>query len=437
VKRQPPPATRVAIYTRKSTEEGLDQDFNSLDAQREACEAYVLAHRGEGWMALPDRFDDGGFSGATARRPGLEQLLALVTAGGCDVVTIYKLDRLSRSLRDFVRLLEHLEHHKVALVCVTQPIDTSGTMGRLLLHILMSFAEFERGVISDRTRDKMAASRRRGQYTGGRPPLGYRLVEKRLVIDPDEAELVREVFALFLSLRRVAHVTAELNRRGRVTKVHRARNGRETGGDPFDREVVRRILTNAAYIGRVEYGGELHDGQHDEIVDERTWAAAQDLLAGQHRDRRPTRYQVAVLRGLLHCARCGEPMRPEFTRKGTRRHPYYVCSTLKKRGADACPGSRVAAHALEELVVEQVRVIGRDPKLVAEVARQLAGPVDVDDLRATLGRFDPLWSAMTTAERAELLQQLVERVEFDGASGKVTVRLHETGLAGLGGEHAA
>lgn len=429
----PPKSIRVAAYCRQSVADELT--FSSVDAQRLAVASYVSGQ--PGWSLLDEHYDDTGFSGATTDRPAFRRLLADVEAGLVDVLAVYAIDRLSRSILDFAQLVQFLEKRGVRFVSTTQAFDTSTPHGQLTLNVLMSFAQFERQMIAQRTRDKMAASRRRGQYTGGKPPLGYRLIEKKLVVDPDEAEVVREIFELFSRLKRVAHVTAEMNRRGRITKRHRARNGGETGGEPFDREVVRRILTNAVYIGRVAYGGELHAGQHAAIVDERIWAAAQELLAGGRHENRPRRYQVALLRGLLHCSKCGEPMRPEFTRKGSRRYPFYVCATLKKRGADACPGSRVAAHTIEDCVAEQVRVIGRDPKLVAEVARQLPRDVDPDDLRDALARFDPLWDALTTAERAELLQQLVERIEFDGESGEVVVRFQETGLAGLGEETAA
>lgn len=429
----PPAATRVAAYCRQSVADDLT--FSSVDAQRLAVATYV---RGQpSWVLLDEKYDDTGFSGATTDRPAFQRLLADIEAGAVDVVATYAIDRLSRSILDFAQLMQVFERRGVRFVSTTQAFDTSTPAGQLTLNVLMSFAQFERQMIAQRTRDKMGASRRRGQFTGGRPALGYRLVEKRLVVDPDEAAVVREVFDLFARLKCVAHVTAELNRRGRVTKVHRARNGRESGGEPFDREIVRRILTNAAYIGRVEYGGELFDAPHEAIVDEATWGAVQDLLASQCREPKPRRYQTALLRGLLFCAKCGSPMRPELTRKGTRRYPFYVCATLKKHGADACPGSRVAAHTIEQFVVDQIRAIGRDPRLVAEVTRQLGGPVDHDDLRETLGRFSPLWDAMTTAERAELLQQLVERVVFDGAAGDVVVRFHETGLAGLGEGSAA
>jgi len=246
---------RCAIYTRKSTEEGLEQEFNSLDAQREAGEAYIASQKSEGWVCLPDRYDDGGFTGGNMDRPALKRLLADIEAGRIDCVVVYKVDRLSRSLLDFARIMETFEKHGVSFVSVTQQFNTSTSMGRLMLNVLLSFAQFEREIISERTRDKIAAARRKGKWSGGKPLLGYDLIRSpggsRLVVNEQEAEQVREIFRLYLQHERLAPVLRELDRRGWRTKRWITHRGHPCGGQPFNRVTLYRLLTNVAYLGKV------------------------------------------------------------------------------------------------------------------------------------------------------------------------------------------
>ena len=273
-------AVRCAIYTRKSTEEGLDQEFNSLDAQREAAQAYIASQQHAGWSLLPDRYDDGGYTGGNMDRPALAQLLRDIAAGRVDCVVVYKVDRLSRSLLDFAKMMATFEQHQVAFVSITQQFNTATSMGRLVLHILLSFAQFEREIISERTRDKIAAARRKGKWAGGMPLLGYDVEPRgsRLVVNKAEAERVRAIFTLYLQHQGLLSVVAELQRRGWRNKRWRTRKGCWRGGKPFTRNSLRQLLTNVAYRGQLRYKQEVHPGEHAAIVDPCLWQQVQALL---------------------------------------------------------------------------------------------------------------------------------------------------------------
>jgi len=267
-----PEQIRCAIYTRKSTEEGLEQEFNTLDAQREAGEAFIHSQRQEGWVALPQHYDDGGFTGANMDRPALKRLLADVEAGEANCVVVYKVDRLSRSLLDFARIMEILDRHGATFVSVTQQFNTTSSMGRLTLNILLSFAQFEREMISERTRDKMSAARRKGKWVGGNLVLGYDVTPQGgvLVVNEEEARKVREIFRLYLEFGSLIPLVEELERRGWRMKTWTTREGRQVGGAAFTKTKLHSLLTNVVYTGRVHYDGELYDGEHARIIDDDT-----------------------------------------------------------------------------------------------------------------------------------------------------------------------
>jgi site-specific DNA recombinase len=367
------PLIRCAIYTRKSTEEGLEQEFNSLDAQREAGEAFIASQQGEGWKCLPDRYDDGGFTGGNMDRPALRQLMADIEAAKVDCVVVYKVDRLSRSLLDFARMMEAFEKHRVSFVSVTQQFNTATSMGRLVLNVLLSFAQFEREIISERTRDKIAATRRRGKWAGGHPILGYDVDPQgyRLVVNDDEATKVRAIFALYLEHEALLPVVQELAKRGWANKLWQTRKGNARGGEPFTKTSLHRLLTNVAYTGKVRYKTEMHEGEHPAIVDDAVWQRVQALLQRNGRTGgAPVRNQFgALLKGLLRCVPCDCAMIASHTTKGTKRYRYYVCTCAQKRGWDACPSKSIPAGQIEQLVVEQIQCIGRD----AELLRQTIG----------------------------------------------------------------
>jgi site-specific DNA recombinase len=296
---------RCAIYTRKSTEEGLEQEFNSLDAQREAGEAFIKSQASEGWTCLPDRYDDGGFTGGNMERPALKRLIADIEAGKIDCVVVYKVDRLSRSLLDFAQMMQTFDKHRVSFVSVTQQFNTATSMGRLVLNVLLSFAQFEREIISELTRDKIAAKRRKGKWTGGHPSLGYDVDPRgfRLVVNEAEAERVRTIFELYLEHESLLPVVQELERRGWVNKRWQTRKGRMTGGQRFTRTSLYRLLTNVAYIGKVRYKDEVHDGEHAAIVDPGIWQRVQALLERNGRTGgAPVRNKFgALLKGIMRC----------------------------------------------------------------------------------------------------------------------------------------
>ena len=356
---------RCAIYTRKSTEEGLQQEFNSLDAQRESAESFIESQRHEGWVALPDRFDDGGYSGGNMERPALRRLLAAVESGSVDAVVVYKVDRLSRSLLDFARIMEILDTARCSFVSVTQQFNTTHSMGRLTLNILLSFAQFEREIIAERTRDKLGAARRRGKWVGGTPFLGYDLVNGKLVPNQAEAELVRAVFELFISLGSVTATVEELNRRGWSRKRWIRADGGQGGGGPWTKSNLRYLIGIRSYIGEIEYRGEIYRAEHPAILDRELWERANALLG--HRNHRQHHPNGALLRGLLRCGSCGTAMTHCYTSKGNRRYRYYVCSTAQKRGWRSCPTKSVPAAEIEAFVVERIRAIGADPSLASAV----------------------------------------------------------------------
>ncbi|MCW5756710.1 MAG: recombinase family protein [Phycisphaeraceae bacterium] len=363
------PAVRCAIYTRKSSEEGLEQEFNSLDAQRESGEAYIRSQSGEGWTCLPDRYDDGGFTGGNMDRPALKRLMADIEAGKIDCVVVYKVDRLSRSLLDFARMMEAFERHMVSFVSVTQQFNTASSMGRLVLNVLLSFAQFEREIISERTRDKIAATRRKGKWAGGHPILGYDVDPRgfRLVVNEEEAARVRDIFALYLEHQSLIATVKAIDAREWLNKQWTTRKGKARGGKPFDKNSVFKLLTNVAYLGKVKYKNEVHAGEHEAIVDHAIWQRAQQLLArnGRTGGAAVRNKYGALLKGLLYCTPCGCSMGHTYsTKNGSIQYRYYVCLRAQKRGWHTCPSKSIPAAEIERLVVEQVRAIGRDPALL-------------------------------------------------------------------------
>jgi len=373
---------RCAIYTRKSTEEGLEQVFNTLDAQRDAAEAFIRSQRQEGWVAVPDKYDDGGFTGANMDRPALQRLLQNVRDGGVDCVMVYKVDRLTRSLLDFSRIMDVLDKHGVSFVSVTQQFNTTSSLGRLTLNILLSFAQFEREMIAERTKDKMSAARRKGHWVGGRLVLGYDLSDKgaALLLNEEEAVKVRAIFALYLEHGSMMPVVQELNRRGWRLKEWTTRNGAITGGKPFAKNRLYNLLTNMVYVGKVEYGGQVYKGVHEAIVDPNVWQSVQDRLRYNFttQGRQIRNKYGAVLKGILRCASCDVAMVHSYTQKTPNKlYRYYVCLNAHQKGYNQCLTRSVSAPVIEQAVVDQIRAVAANPDVVSEVVRQL------DEQRAT------------------------------------------------------
>ncbi|MCB9838233.1 MAG: recombinase family protein [Phycisphaeraceae bacterium] len=435
---------RCAIYTRKSTEEGLEQEFNTLDAQRESAEAFIASQKAEGWVCLPDRYDDGGFSGGNVDRPALKRLIDDIEAGLVDCIVVYKVDRLSRSLMDFARMMATFEEHGVSFVSVTQQFNTTHSMGRLTLNILLSFAQFEREIISERTRDKIAAARRKGRWAGGRPVLGYDLVSLpgggRLEVNRDEAERVRRIFDAYLELGSLMPAVAECARQGWTTKKWTTKAGKPMGGRALDKGAVYALLTNPVYIGKVRHNENIYEGMHDGIVDADVFDRVQANLRlnGRTGGSRLSNAHGALLKGLVRCASCDCSMIHHFASKktggGTKRYRYYVCTKAQKLGWASCPGPSLPAMDLESFVLERIReVVTRDATVdaVARRALELLAErrpdlvVDPDEIIGAAESFDPVWDAMTHGEREDLIRAIVARVEWDAPNETISVTFRE------------
>ena len=374
---------RCAIYTRKSSEEGLDQEFNSLDAQYEACKAYIASQKHEGWCLNRDRYDDGGISGGTLARPGLEALLADVASGKVDVIVIYKIDRLTRSLADFARIVELLEKNGASFVSVTQSFNTKTSMGRLMLHVLLSFAQFEREVGAERVRDKIAASKAKGMWMGGTIPLGYDVIDKKLIVNETEADTLRAIFSAFVRIKSVQGTLRWARREGLKTK-RRERSGSTVGGKEFEYGSLRCLLSNRLYVGEIDHKGTIHQGQQEPIIDRIVFDEAQAVLASLSSSavRGAKLVSGSLLQGLI-VDRYGRTMGPAHTMRSGQRFRYYVTHPKTIREGDP-KAYRLAAEAIEAIcgqllaahITAQVNTIDGEDE-----ARRLASILAGDDHR--------------------------------------------------------
>lgn len=417
---------RCAVYTRKSSEEGLEQEFNSLHAQREACEAYIASQRSEGWVLVRDHYDDGGVSGGTLERMGLKRLMVDIEDGLVDVVVVYKIDRLSRSLADFAKLVEVFDRNGVTFVSVTQSFNTTTSMRRLTLNILLSFAQFEREVTAERIRDKVAASRRKGMWMGGVPPFGYRVENRKLLVDETAAAHVRWIFARFIEIGSCTVLAQEVEAKGLRT----------SRGNRIDKKYLYRMLSNRAYIGEAVHKGDSYPGEHDAIIDRSTWDKVHLILKESPRARGTrTRAQTpALLKDLVFGPDCAA-FSPTHTRKHGRLYRYYVSQSVLKFGKGACPIGRVPAGDLEVAVVNELRAVFRQPEIIARTwtaARAHDASIKQLDATEALRRLDPLWDELFPAEQARIVGLLVERVDIREEG--LDVQLRVDGLAGLANE---
>lgn len=409
---------RCAIYTRKSSEEGLEQAFNSLDAQREACEAFVLSQKQEGWTALPQMYDDGGISGGTMDRPALTRLLADIAAGLVDTVVVYKVDRLTRSLGDFAKIVEVFDRAHVAFVSVTQQFNTTTSMGRLTLNMLLSFAQFEREVTGERIRDKIAASKQKGMWMGGTQPLGYDVRDRKLVVNEEEADTVRRIFRLYAELGSVQVLKQELDRAGTVSKGRTDKFGRATGGQPIGRGSLYLMLQNRLYRGKVVHKDRCFPGEHQAIVDGDLWDRVQARLDGNRveRQRGGTAAVPSLLVGLLFDAG-GERLTPTHANKKGTRYRYYVSQSLIAPGPktgiapNATAGWRLPARDIEALVEGRVQGLLADEAALFALAE--ARSTDVNERRGIVRAATELagrWPRLETPERRAMLGHLIERI---------------------------
>ena len=399
---------RCAIYTRKSCEDGLELEYNSLDAQYDSAEAYIRSQASNGWRVIPKRYDDGGFSGGNVNRPALKALMRDIENGEVDVVVVYKIDRLSRSLGDFTDLSKIFERHNVSFVSVTQQIDTSNAAGRMMLNILMSFAQFEREMTSDRIRDKIYATRKKGLWSGGMIPFGYKTVDKRLVPDPVTAPVVRHVFARYAESASAKLVASELQK-----KFGPRTFGSKKGGDPTWRMMhVYRILRNPVYKGELLHRatGEVFHGLHEPLVDVALWEDCRRIL-DESAGLQPSAHRetVAILKGLVRCGHCGGAMAPVFTvkRKGLR-YSYYRCVSSTKVADSECPLRGVSGELLERQVVAQLGTIFKTPEFL-RLAAEGSGRTE-DEVHEALSDIPAFFGGLFPPERERLLHCLVREV---------------------------
>ena len=423
--KQPKKLNYCAIYTRKSSTEGLDKDFTSLDAQREAALSYIQSQKHEGWLPLPETYDDGGFTGANIDRPGLQKLLSDIKNQKINCVVVYKVDRLSRSLTDFAKLLEFFDKNGITFVSVTQHFNTNTSMGRLTLNILLSFAQFEREIISERTKDKLSAARKRGQWTGGYIPIGYRLEEKdkkkKLVIEPEGAKLVKEIFDLYLKGNSTLKITQIFNERDLRTYQITCKNGRVIGGVKFSVAKIQWMLRYVAYMGKVEYNGQIYDGEHEAIIDEETFKKTQALLDQNHRERKVTKNTdcTGLLSHILHCKVCNTFMVHTYTIKhGTHKYRYYTCTNAQKYGHSSCPTRSVNSKAIEDAVINCLQEIySNKQKTENHTYKQ-----EVDAL------LSPIWYTLYPEEKRRILKILLKEVDYTTSNKKLGITLADNNL---------
>ncbi len=404
---------RCAIYTRKSSDEGLEQAFNSLDAQREACLAFIASQKGEGWKAISARYDDGGFSGGSMDRPALKQLLADVGAGLVDVIVVYKVDRLTRSLMDFAKIVEQLDGKGVSFVSVTQQFNTTSSMGRLTLNVLLSFAQFEREVTGERIRDKFAASKKKGMWMGGTPPLGYAPKDRTLTIVPDEADLVCLIFRQYLELKSVNLLKRWLDTEGHRSKRYVSKTGKDHGGLTFFPGALYAILQNQIYLGRIVHKDQNYAGMHEAIIDQETWDTAQALLAQNRNDHASRAFikEPSLLAGLLYDSR-GERLVPSHTLKAGKRYRYYCVPNLKC-SADR-PITRVPGHDLEILAIAALQAFLRDGEKLANLLKPLRlAPSAEKALVRQAGLLASAWAEATSVDQLAIIKRIVNRVMLE------------------------
>ena len=438
---------RCAIYARVSTDERLDQEFNSIDAQVEACRAFIQSQRSEGWIEVLPPYIDPGFSGGNVNRPALTQLLKAVAERKLDMIVFYKIDRLSRSLANFSNMVETLEAHGVSFSSVTQQINSSTSMGRLMLNILLSFAQFERENTAERIRDKIGAAKRKGMWMGGVPPLGYDVINKRLIVNAKEADLVRRIYDDYLHCGSTTTLCNSLSKEGITAKSWITKEGKHHVGGPIDKKLLHQILRNRIYLGEISLRDEWFKANHDAIIDLETWEHVQSINAiGRITRRRATSLanpssKKALLRGILFDS-FGEPMYPSVTTpKSGIPHLYYVSRSTARFGASTQPRKQFPGDEIEQAVIAHIRHTLKDPVLIQCVineARQIHSAIEEDKIVQSLSNLNDAWEMLHFPEQYRLMQLLVKRVTLMYQEGQfgLDVEWHDVGWMELVREHS-
>lgn len=408
---------RCAVYCRVSSDERLDQSFNSIDAQKEAGHAYVASQRAEGWIPVADDYDDGGFSGGHMERPALQRLMADIEAGRIDIVVVYKIDRLTRSLADFSKMVEVFDRMGISFVSVTQQFNTTSSMGRLTLNVLLSFAQFEREVTGERIRDKISASKRRGLWMGGVPPLGYDVKDHRLIPNPTEAKLVRHIFVRFAELGSSTKLVKELKLDGATTKSWTTQSGQVRKGRPIDKSMVYKLISNRTYLGELKHRGEWLKGSHQPLIDHNIWDAVQSVLSVSPRTRANlARGEIPfLLKGLIEAAD-GRAMTATWSRKPSGKlYRYYLHTRDNKEHAGASGLPRLPAPEIEARVLDQLRAFFRSPQIMSQVSERLIEidpTIDESTVHMALLQLDQVWDQLFPAEQQRIVRLLVKKVVF-------------------------
>ena len=432
---------RCAVYTRKSSEEGLDQDYNSIDAQRDAGQAYIASQSAEGWIAVADDYDDPAFSGGNMERPALKRLMKDIEAGKIDIVVVYKIDRLTRSLADFSKMVEVFERQGVSFVSVTQQFNTTTSMGRLMLNVLLSFAQFEREVTGERIRDKIAASKRKGLWMGGVPPLGYDVASRLLVINETEADLVRRIFGEMLTIGSPTRIAQGLASEGITTKAWTTQDGQVRSGTQIDRKYLYKLLRNRIYLGELSHKGSWFPGAHAPIIDHGLWGQVHEVLARDSHvrsvDTQTRESTDALLRGLLF-GPSGDPMYPTYASKNKRKYRYYVSKAEMRFGAAGKTHERIPAAEVEAATVNQVKTVLSSPEAITAVCKSLelqGVQINEDEIVMGLHQLGEAWEQLYPVERIRIVKLMIERVDL--VAGGLKVKWHALGWKELIKEFAA
>ncbi len=432
---------RCAIYTRKSSEEGLEQAFNSLDAQRLSAESYIASQAHEGWVCLPDQYNDGGCSGGNLERPALQRLLQDIKDGKIDCIVVYKIDRLTRSLLDFSKIITLLDEHKCSFVAVTQSFNTSNSMGRLMLNVLLSFAQYERELTSERIRDKYEASSKLGIWMGGYPPLGYDPKDRELVINNKEAKIVEKIYQTFMETESVADTVRAMNSQGHKTKTWVAASGKVYNGGVFTKRAVLYILQNPIYAGKTSHKGKIYQGQHKPIIKPDLWEKVQNLFTRKEtRVIKPiNRLSAApLLKGIFYCGCCGSKMTPSYSMKRNgSRYRYYICSSKKRLANESCTVGSIAAAEVEKAVTDQVLRLLAKPEIITHVIAINANSEEAERLEdvqivKALQATSKVWDELFPIEQVRITHLLIKQVVI--SEGKLDISIYSDGLNDLGSE---
>ena len=413
------PKTRCAVYTRKSSEEGLEQEFNSLDAQRLAGENFIASQTHEGWVLNPEQYNDGGFSGGNIERPALQRLFKDIREKKIDCVVVYKIDRLTRSLFDFQKVISLFDEYKVSFVSVTQSFNTSNSMGRLMLNVLLSFAQYEREITSERIRDKIDASKKKGMWMGGTVPLGYDTKDAKLILNETEVQIIKNLFSVFIKTESVNDTARELNRHGFTTKSYISKTGNLIPGKKFNKQNVRRTVENPIYIGKVEHKGKLYDGLHQAIISEEIWDKAKEILNRNNKKEQPNRLFLPnsrlngapLLKGLIYCGICGCHMTPTYTKRRNLRYRYYYCTAKAIGNNEDCKVSRVSATEVENVVVNRILKILNRPEFIKSVLAQSAEQLPENVVINSFRQIEKIWDQLFPPEQARIIHLLIKSVE--------------------------